>query len=1366
MADPLPPPRAASTGSTTSLDPATANMAQPGFSRNRLPAQFKVKAAADNARSSPVPIPAGDRQGESSPSTPRAIPPPPRAATAPLSAPTKANLPSKLSPIGSGPNPPIRLRPAGLPSRYSDSSAFPPASRPRPAPVPPSSVLRIPSTATGPVASSSPNAAASTSSSIWTSIRTSQPRDGDSDPDSPPRTGDLAEKLVIAPRATIGGQGAEGLAVTMTTESGKEPKAKETGPAADGGVPMEVESKTVGQALVIPTKMAKAVVEEGELDEQKLTRIVDLCTATLRDPSGHPALNTSLATLFDLLQSRLPKPSAPAPPPPPPSNGGFLDFVDMDKKIDAGLNARMVEVKAVRDQEIEALKKEAAERDAQRDALKSQLEELQAKVTKIEAAAAGSSRAAAATDSVGKGSEGADSLDATSFALKVDERIKLSRKSLMESIASKFEADTTKKVKDLTIRFEARVQDIDLGFKQWWDDARKDLDAWFFERRSSIKAEVAAESAHSRASTGSVPSRSAPDARRSAPTLAQAATSRLPPAAPSSRPSSTSAARSASRPQSPIEPAHAPAPSSSSGDLVTSSQLVTSRTKCVGEIRELDKKLDKELKKFHDKLSRLGALIDGGGGSGSAAASPSSTRASGHVQTKKARPEEPGTADSSGGDERPHKRVRSDEGPSTADLAGRIEAAHKDAQATKDAVARIAQLESAVEALQSSIRNAQDDIAQVVTIGVSLEEVVAATDKSEADNKETLKRMADGDKRVARTAEIELQKAKDRLDTHVTDLSRIEKDLGNRITDIDTKISDLETTLDDKISTVKSASEQVGKEKDDLKRKLHGIEADCKTLQDDITESTDRQRTDRTSNATALRQIRDMLEAKVDLAELTRKLETKVDLAEMTRTLETKVEQQAFEQQLASKTKDIQDAAEKQLAKKVDQTVYQRGIDELSDTVSTPQPISPKAVLPLIEHVLAERKLDQVVANFEAVRSSLSDLNKAVVKVETNQNQALDVCHLTIQDIKQEVLDTAQSIETIVESAKQADPAARLDAYDVASAEMTESIAQIKSDLEQLRGSLGTVEARPDLAPSVTKLTEEVTRISRRPDQLESEIKDLRSKFESHQSSLEALRSKPTPPASPVLAASSSSNALSILPLAPTATSAPLDSTQTRDLLTTLLREIEDTLATTGSRLHTRIESMIAPTKQRAETMQVKLDGLDLLLSSVKRLGEATDDSFREFRRNSDKTSTVDLSPRVKKLEELWHCLAPTIDSIHTRLLAIVQEHQAAASNRSVQAQNPSHANFSAQPSTSPAVFVPYSMQQQLQQAHQQQQQQQQQPLRRSREARPSDGGGQRPSSSGGAPQPFANPHQQPLQPFSQSGSNVNVYEAPTYNLQ
>lgn len=496
------------------------------------------------------------------------------------------------------------------------------------------------------------------------------------------------------------------------------------------------------------------------------------------------------------------------------------------------MDARMESMLAARDGEIKALKENLAESEKGRSELRKRVQDLETARVNSTTQSSTLSNGGLRQGPSASGQQNAPPQPGPKLIALMDDRIKLARKSILESTASRIDADTRKQIDEAKTFFEAKVRDIDQGFIEWWTTKEQELEAQWSTQIGSVNERVDvleslpqgyAAVARNRSSLGSndplissAPPSSTPAATQlSRPTSPASAGPRGPrgrPAVPRVLPLQSSTASPNSR--SPIEPKLSVAPLSapSPSELVSSQQLSASRQKCVKELESHEAKVWKEMKKMqremHERLVKLEgkstALV---GERGSRHASPVESPAKKNVANE-----------GGGGGERPSKRIKTDAGPSPTKMSEYSKSETVDALGDK-----VEDLSQTVVALSNALKSAQREIAEVAGLRSSIATVAESLVDAHAGREEILKRMIDGDKSVGRKADLASKQLAQRLDEHVANCG--------------SKIAELEA------DRAQKGTDQAGESKrevEELKRSLQQYGTDATSLKTELSEFSSR----------------------------------------------------------------------------------------------------------------------------------------------------------------------------------------------------------------------------------------------------------------------------------------------------------------------------------------------------------------------------------------------------------------------------------------------------------------------------------------------------------------------------------------------
>ncbi|GAA5830334.1 hypothetical protein JCM5353_007596 [Sporobolomyces roseus] len=1272
---------------------------KPGFSRARLPARVKAELAAKAQRQQEEEMEKRTATTGNLSTTPQPTAPDPSQATVARSnTPTPSTTTSSSIPAVSRSRlPPVRPSPSPAPSIASSSST---SNTPQKQQRSPKQV---------PVIEISPRPKSLKPSSI-------KERDGS-------QAGLRPEEVRQSTAERIrGSQEPTGLGISLGAEVGslrgqetEKGKQKETD---EMDVSMELDSASDTMTSENGGKSGGEAVKESAAAEY-----VALCVATLKDldpskPAEQAELGQRLVNLFEILyqshQIHHPLPPPPPPVPAAPSSPGVS--LSALEELELRMTARMDKIKKERDGEIESLKAQLAEQDKERILLTEMVSHHSIGFNIVKNSAEEAKREAEEVKKLGQQFDGA------SIDKRIDDKLALARKPIFEAAAKRSADSTQGAIDQVRLELHNKIQEIDVGFQEWWKIEQESFNRYWSEKTMELDAKIASAprpqvqqlsiSARPASSTSSLPINQVPgDPRRttslqsfpsplgSASSATTSASSRplptgpsalrLPPAVPSASrlPSNVRPAQSISAPNLSPQPASPidPIPTSNSGtEYVTQQQLKSARQKQVEELQLLERSLKDRIafqkKEFDGKLARLGGISpsgDQGVGNNSRSNSPVATR----TTNKTARNGGEIEGQPAENDGRPPKRPRT-EGPSAAEIAA-VQAAQADVQAAKDAMKRIGDLDTQLELLKGTVESEQTKVANIE------KELVDNGQRWEKDKTEIYARMSDGDTRVSRTAQLELKKLSDSTDKSIGDLIRktggIETDVERKISGVETsfskKLSDAETSLARSISTVDndsnkkvtaletgfetkitaaqqalnnslskaekklkknissvdSRADQLEREKDEIKKRVEGVEEKCAGLAVEITETSDRQRTHHASNQTALNDLRQRVDGKAS------------------------------------------------------EGMVQHEISELQRAIAIPQTISPKEILPYVKAELTARHLDDVaddVLRLQAATKHCQDALQQVASEQDRSSQVLDLCRLSLSDLKQESLADNEIFEAFqlgansrLESLESTSTAtsAELDHFKANLDRTAVSIReQHELDVERITEAIRDSKSRPVEDPRLSQLTADVDRLTRAPSthELESRIQNLLTKLDiaqstlaSQQTTLDAIRSKPTPPASPTLP---STQALSTA-VAPTSTNsrAELSSEQKSELLNFLFRSLEELFKRPDSWLRAELLNIGKPLEEKMGSWGNRFETLDRELRSkisdvegnarlIQTVAQNNGDMLKDSKSLNDHRFNS-LESFVKSLEALVkQTLSPSIQYIYTHLQAIMTEAQAA----------------------------------------------------------------------------------------------------------
>lgn len=161
-------------------------------------------------------------------------------------------------------------------------------------------------------------------------------------------------------------------------------------------------------------------------------------------------------------------------------------------------------------------------------------------------------------------------------------------------------------------------------------------------------------------------------------------------------------------------------------------------------------------------------------------------------------------------------------------------------------------------------------------------------------------------------------------------------------------------------------------------------------------------------------------------------------------------------------------------------------------TLAQAQPFGPKQVVALIAHAFDERRWQEFADSVMVLRLTCDDLEQSIAKLQSKQLEETEARKTSGETTRQLGLETARALETLSEYWRKTNADSRLEALEKSSTSTSATLQQFQSHIDQLPPP-----------PSIQGV--------------EDELKELRRRFDSQQSALEAQRSKPTPPASPSL---------------------------------------------------------------------------------------------------------------------------------------------------------------------------------------------------------------------------------------------------------
>ncbi|GAA5913808.1 uncharacterized protein JCM6883_004000 [Sporobolomyces salmoneus] len=890
--------------------------------------------------------------------------------------------------------------------------------------------------------------------------------------------------------------------------------------------------------------------------------------------------------------------------------------------LEERMNARLDRMMEARDEEIKHLKEQEAES-------RRMIEESQSKLTESEA------KAKELENQILELSKTRKEEEQPRLVSLIDERIKLTRKTLLESLAARVEADTTKQIAQATETFGLKVTAIDTGFQDWWAVKELDLNSWLMARLDlvntrleSLETATPGVAPKSRLSTQppSVLQNSRPspatDPRRPSPSNPSILSRPIPSEPAALRSSAASSSSQSSRPHFPIESNTTtnPRPSSisNSSDFVTQEQWKAGRrafeAKFYGKLEALHEKL---YRKINNLSLRFDKFTSNSEGSASRHASPSESPKKNAADS-----------DRNGGDERPTKRLRLDESPAPSEISDLSET-----QITKDLKAKIEELSKIVGSVSEQLRSAQEEIASIAK-----------------DKEETLKRMADGDKSVGRKAETETKKVKERLDRHGEELSELKKNLETRISEFEKKTT----------SAMESAEADTERERRKWEMRSEENETALTAVMEELGEV--QQRDEQSTLAKSLKNVAEMLEKKLDREEFAQKLATKVDADEFRIELEGKVDDKTHQQDIDDLRKTVSMI---QVCQVPSRSLGPPDVD--SHLLALIQPIQPEEVKSLIDDAFNEKDWDNFTDTVAGLRSTNGELKQAVEKLDSKREQESAAFKVTLEGFRTTGLETARAIETLSDVVTKLNAGSRLDALEASSQRIDASsrLDALEGSSKTFSSSLEEYKARLDEPSAAASIPS--------TGGLGHELKELRQRLDAHQSSLETRRSEPTPPTSPPLPTPTqpSGNTLSR-----SVEPSKLDPAQMQEVVSKivpimqqLLREfqthVQRQLNELFNKLDKRINSAEAKAvtaekdtrnlKEKAVLAETEAKHFKDLLDSVKRLGETLQDSLRDYKTISNR-NIDEAASRLNAIERWGVNLDPAVSFIYTSLQALARE--------------------------------------------------------------------------------------------------------------
>lgn len=459
------------------------------------------------------------------------------------------------------------------------------------------------------------------------------------------------------------------------------------------------------------------------------------------------------------------------------------------------MNERMEKMEKERDERIASLKKEVEAEREKRDILEHRVTGLKLELQAVERKRSDQSQAMFKKPTI----------DA-----QIDERVKPLKKTITDAVTSIVSGDVEERISQAKAEFQDQVMAIDKGFQEWWAGAQQEaklvqVDS-LLQRVAALEKQIIPTGPRSQTSQHSAPStdprqRPAVPSSNRLPNLPSS--SRLPPHAPSA----PSASPLHSPLPTPIEPSTGSSTSSTSAapEYVTLAQLHASREKSVKELKAFEAKCWQEVGKLKKQVDKLSSnSIEQGSPAGSPIESPRKNARLGS------------------GDEPPSKRVKT--ANSAVPVAATMTA--EETRATKEAVAKILDLETSISILKQALQAAQGEIAKLTKLESSVSNLEERSVKAEADRQEYLKRMADGDKSTGRRAEAELKKTNTRIEQHLREFKTLE-------TNVNKKFSEFEASSSGQNSKVFSDELE-----EEWEEKIRGLQSDCVSLKQQLVEVT------------------------------------------------------------------------------------------------------------------------------------------------------------------------------------------------------------------------------------------------------------------------------------------------------------------------------------------------------------------------------------------------------------------------------------------------------------------------------------------------------------------------------------------------
>jgi hypothetical protein len=233
-----------------------------------------------------------------------------------------------------------------------------------------------------------------------------------------------------------------------------------------------------------------------------------------------------------------------------------------------------------------------------------------------------------------------------------------------------------------------------------------------------------------------------------------------------------------------------------------------------------------------------------------------------------------------------------------------------------------------------------------------------------------------------------------------------------------------------------------------------------------------------------------------------------------------------------------------------------------------------KEILPLISDAFTERDYVEVYDNVSLLRFAMDDIQQSIQKLEakqtnleSSQTTGFDTCATTLNKFREGITTLLQQVQKDFDSMKEVNAGTRLENLEKSVESFSESTKGFRTQLEELLRNVRTSPSR----------------------QLENDVTEIRNKLDTHLSSIELNRSKPTTPntvqfpATPPLDISTSRSTQSVT----------LDSAQRQEIISFVLQSVHTVLANLDASLRSEF-------KRVCEEMSRKIGDVDSNVAHTK----------------------------------------------------------------------------------------------------------------------------------------------------------------------